>query len=194
MRPVRISPCAFRRRSCQPQDRPEAQNPIADRVRPAGSFLGDFRTPAGARNSSRERNGCFGDRYRRKLPFAHSRATNLYCSASPVRIRPECAENRHCLIAREQTASCDPTQAAPPPIGEAISRARGPALTVGSESRSTAGLSRTAEPELWHRGQSAQSTHVPQHRGRRSRVSSGFRRSCKEIWRSDQLIVCVRSH
>jgi hypothetical protein len=35
----------------------EDRNPHSHRLWPAGSFLGDFRTPAGARNSSRLRNG-----------------------------------------------------------------------------------------------------------------------------------------
>src|SRR5690606_22346548 len=36
-----------------PRDQPKAEKPIAKRVRPAGSVLGDFRTPDGARNPSR---------------------------------------------------------------------------------------------------------------------------------------------
>ena len=39
------------------------------RRRPAGSFLGDFRTPLGARNSSRHRTGGFGVCRRRKPTF-----------------------------------------------------------------------------------------------------------------------------
>jgi hypothetical protein len=35
----------------------EIRNPHSHRLWPAGSFLGDFRTPAGARNSSRHRTG-----------------------------------------------------------------------------------------------------------------------------------------
>lgn len=34
----------------------EPENPIAHRLRPAGSGFQDFRTPAGARNSSGKRN------------------------------------------------------------------------------------------------------------------------------------------
>jgi hypothetical protein len=37
----------------------ENRNPHSHRLWPAGSFLGDFRTPAGARNSSRNQNGFF---------------------------------------------------------------------------------------------------------------------------------------
>jgi len=36
----------------------EIRNPHSHRPWPAGSFLGDFRTPAGARNSSREETDC----------------------------------------------------------------------------------------------------------------------------------------
>ena len=39
---------------------PKTEIPIDYHQRPAGSFLGDFRTPRGARNSSRNRNGGFG--------------------------------------------------------------------------------------------------------------------------------------
>ena len=45
-------------------------NPHNDHSRPAGSSFGDFRTPSGVRNSSRERNGCFRveeDKNRAKL-------------------------------------------------------------------------------------------------------------------------------
>jgi hypothetical protein len=38
---------------------PKTEIPIDYHQRPAGSFLGDFRTPRGARNSSRKRNGSF---------------------------------------------------------------------------------------------------------------------------------------
>jgi hypothetical protein len=57
MRSVRITRDAPHNRSGHPQDQSETEIPIAHRVRSAGSFLGDFRTPAGARNSSRKRNG-----------------------------------------------------------------------------------------------------------------------------------------
>ena len=38
------------------------RNHHSRRLWPAGSFLGDFRTPPGARNSSRKRSDCFGSR------------------------------------------------------------------------------------------------------------------------------------
>ena len=53
-RSVRITRGASRIRSARTQDHPVYEIPIAQRPGPAGSFLGDFRTPAGARNSSRE--------------------------------------------------------------------------------------------------------------------------------------------
>jgi hypothetical protein len=37
------------------QNQPETENPIAHRLRPAGSGFQDFRTPAGIRNSSGKR-------------------------------------------------------------------------------------------------------------------------------------------
>ena len=42
--------------SRQPKGQPKTEIPMALHLRPAGSFLGDFRTPIGALNSSRERN------------------------------------------------------------------------------------------------------------------------------------------
>ena len=59
MRSVRITRDAPHNRSGHPQDQPETEIPIAQRLGPAGSFFGDFRTPAGARNSSRLRSGSF---------------------------------------------------------------------------------------------------------------------------------------
>src|SRR5215212_6263423 len=47
----------------------EIRNPHSHRLWPAGSFLGDFRTPAGARNSSRERKGSFRAATPRELTF-----------------------------------------------------------------------------------------------------------------------------
>ena len=38
---------------------PQAENPIVPSRHPAGSFFGDFRTPRGARNSSRKLTGSF---------------------------------------------------------------------------------------------------------------------------------------
>jgi hypothetical protein len=58
--PRRIDDDTPRSRSAQPLDQPNRKNPIAQRTWPAGSFFGDFRTPVGARNSSRERNGSLG--------------------------------------------------------------------------------------------------------------------------------------
>jgi hypothetical protein len=40
--------------SHRPQDQPKIEIPIGYRPDPAGSFLGDFRTPAGTRNPSRK--------------------------------------------------------------------------------------------------------------------------------------------
>jgi hypothetical protein len=57
--PVRIDHDTPQSRSAQPLDQPDRKNPIAQRMWPAGSFFGDFRTPVGARNSSRMRNGSF---------------------------------------------------------------------------------------------------------------------------------------
>jgi len=42
-------------------DQPKIQNPIAQRTRPAGSGSGDFPTPCGVRNSTRERPGSFAN-------------------------------------------------------------------------------------------------------------------------------------
>jgi hypothetical protein len=39
---------------------PKHQIAISRALHTAGSFLGDFPTPEGVRNSSRKRNGCFG--------------------------------------------------------------------------------------------------------------------------------------
>ena len=50
-RSVRIHPRDSRRRSRHRRHQPQIEIPIASRLWPAGSFLGDFRTPAGARNS-----------------------------------------------------------------------------------------------------------------------------------------------
>jgi hypothetical protein len=51
----------------RPHHEAEDENPIALRLRPAGSVLGDFRTPAGARNSSRKRNGSCSSAIEAKL-------------------------------------------------------------------------------------------------------------------------------
>ena len=53
----RCSPSVSRRRSAARWRSPKPQISIAQRRRSAGSFLGDFRTPAGIRNPSRKRNG-----------------------------------------------------------------------------------------------------------------------------------------
>ena len=58
--PVRIGAGLCQRWSRRPQDQPKIEIPIDHRPDPAGSFLGDFRTPAGARNSSRKQHGGFG--------------------------------------------------------------------------------------------------------------------------------------
>ena len=58
-RPVRIHLGASHRQSRHRRHRPQIRNPHSHRLWPAGSFLGDFRTPAGARNSSRKRNVWF---------------------------------------------------------------------------------------------------------------------------------------
>jgi len=47
----------------------EIRNPHSHRLWPAGSFLGDFRTPAGARNSSRKKTDSF---WSRKCDGSHS--------------------------------------------------------------------------------------------------------------------------
>src|SRR3954453_22470165 len=60
--PVRIGAGACQRWSHQPQDQPEIEISMGRARTPAGSFLGDFRTPAGARNSSR----LLTDRFRKK--------------------------------------------------------------------------------------------------------------------------------
>lgn len=52
-----------------PRDQPKAEKPIAKRVRPAGSVLGDFRTPDGARNPSRWRTVRFQGRGPEKCGF-----------------------------------------------------------------------------------------------------------------------------
>jgi hypothetical protein len=51
MRPVRIQPGTSRRRSSHRRRQPKSEISIAFALWPAGSFLGDFRTPAGTRNS-----------------------------------------------------------------------------------------------------------------------------------------------
>ena len=66
--PVPNDPSRSRSQSRHPRHRREIEIPITQRLRPAGSFFGDFRTPVGARNSSRNRNGGFGGSHRRKLP------------------------------------------------------------------------------------------------------------------------------
>ena len=55
VRCIRLTPTASPKRSGRAQDQPQTEIPIGHRPGPAGSFLGDFRTPAGARNSSRRR-------------------------------------------------------------------------------------------------------------------------------------------
>jgi hypothetical protein len=57
--------------------RPEAKFPHSHRPWPAGSFLGDFRTPAGARNSSRNRTGSFEVWNVRSGPSGSPRASTL---------------------------------------------------------------------------------------------------------------------
>jgi hypothetical protein len=52
------------------------RNPHSHRLWPAGSFLGDFRTPAGARNSSRIRTFRLWGTLRGKLPFWVRRSTS----------------------------------------------------------------------------------------------------------------------
>src|SRR4051794_26992013 len=71
MPPVRATPAPFHRPSDRAPDRSKAENPIAHHLRPAGSFLGDFHTPTGARNSSRKRTfvaGSFGPSLTRSGP------------------------------------------------------------------------------------------------------------------------------
>jgi hypothetical protein len=53
--PACVRPQASKRRSCHRRHQPQIEIPIAILPWPAGSFPGDFRTPAGARNSSRLR-------------------------------------------------------------------------------------------------------------------------------------------
>ena len=50
---------------------PKHQIPIRPALHTAGSFLGDFRTPNGIRNSSRQRNDRFGARRWLNQPFVH---------------------------------------------------------------------------------------------------------------------------
>ena len=69
-KPVRLASIPQRRgspdiRQCPPKvprHRPKSEFPIDQCPCTAGSFPGDFRTPAGVRNSSRIRNGRFGSR------------------------------------------------------------------------------------------------------------------------------------
>jgi hypothetical protein len=60
-----------KRRSAALQRTHKSQISIAPALDPAGSFFGDFRTPAGVRNSSRKQTGGFGDIDPGKLPFVH---------------------------------------------------------------------------------------------------------------------------
>ena len=61
---------------------------------PAGSFLGDFHTPTGVRNSSRGRNGRFGlqrlivgDRQCRQQAFAaNGTQASFRCFITPLRV------------------------------------------------------------------------------------------------------------
>ena len=60
VRCIRLTPTASPKRSGRAQDQPQTEIPIGHRPGPAGSFLGDFRTPIGARNSSRQRTVLLG--------------------------------------------------------------------------------------------------------------------------------------
>ena len=57
----RCKPSVLRRRSAARWPPPKPQISIAQRRRPADSFLDDFRTPAGIRNPSRRTNGGLGE-------------------------------------------------------------------------------------------------------------------------------------
>ncbi len=74
-RSARPSRCAFNQahRASRPPKtaQPKHQIPIDSGLHTAGSFLGDFRTPNGIRNSSRERNGWSGARRWPNQPFVH---------------------------------------------------------------------------------------------------------------------------
>lgn len=59
--------------------------PIDNRLRPAGSFLGDFRTPIGARNSSRERTDCFSPAKERNRTSATERRFTLTRNSIPAK-------------------------------------------------------------------------------------------------------------
>ena len=74
---VRSTSDASHSRSRHPQNRPQIEIPIMQRLRPAGSFFGDFRTPAGARNSSRKRSVCYERQVQEKQSFVvlHSRVS-----------------------------------------------------------------------------------------------------------------------
>src|ERR1019366_1916720 len=64
-----LSRCAPAEARCTPRPptlaQPKLQIPISRGLHTAGSFLGDFPTPDGVRNSSRKRNGRFGQSKRR---------------------------------------------------------------------------------------------------------------------------------
>ncbi len=80
------------------------RNPHSRRLCPAGSFLGDFRTPAGARNSSRLRTVRFwpeNGKSRRPVATAFQVATRLsnetmFSSVRPQRNHARCASTARC--------------------------------------------------------------------------------------------------
>jgi hypothetical protein len=59
IRPLRSCRTVSRRRQRRRHDWRNLQIPIGHRIRPADSFFGDFPTPAGVRNSSRQPPVCF---------------------------------------------------------------------------------------------------------------------------------------
>ena len=80
-RTVRIQTHARIRHVPGHRNRLKTENPIANRLGPAGSGLQDFRTPAGIRNSSGERPDRFGARGR---VFGHSFTLRREGTAGPI--------------------------------------------------------------------------------------------------------------
>lgn len=89
-RSVRIYPRASQRRPRHRRHQPKSEIPIVINLWPAGSFLGDFRTPAGARNSSRKRTGSLQAPTSELLPLSlgsDDGSCRPHCRRSERRVR-----------------------------------------------------------------------------------------------------------
>jgi hypothetical protein len=105
--PVRIGAGRCQRWSRRPQDQPEIEISIGLRPDPAGSFLGDFRTPAGARNSSRKRNDGFRASDTAKRTCLSERAEADYGDSQALRRQGVTASSQYqlSLLARSVSRS-----------------------------------------------------------------------------------------